>query len=332
MIVWRKRVAAKCENAWTERLAGFSERLAIMGLPGGKMIRIEVYALSRKEGAALVEQSGGGLRVLDERALMRQKTARRGPIRIREKLVVVDSGKQLALAARKFPGRKALAVPAAMAFGTGEHATTAACLRFLADLSGRHEAGKWDMLDLGTGSGILALAAKLLGARRVDAFDFDPDAVRVAEENARLNDIAGVDFMRKDVTAWTPRRKWDVVTANLFSEVLIRAASRIARAVTPGGWLVFSGVMRRQEKECVASLKAQGFIVEKTIRKGKWVTILAVKEKSPRRTQRARSSKPEFTKTPVPASSSLRSSRSLRFILPRCHPASAANIPEPYSP
>ena len=277
MIVWRKLVSAKREDTWTERLAGFRERLAIMGLPGRKSIRIEAYALSRKEAAALVGRFGGVLRVLNERMFTHQNTTRRHPIRIREKLVLVDSEKLRTGAAGKFPGRKTLAVPASMAFGTGEHATTAACLRFLADLSDRHEAGKWDMLDLGTGSGILALAAKLLGARRVDAFDFDPDAVRVAGDNAWLNGIAGVGFKRKDVTAWTPRRTWDVVAANLFSEVLIRAAQRMARAVKTGGWLIFSGVMRSQEKECVAALKKHGFAVKNTSRKGKWVTALAVK-------------------------------------------------------
>ncbi len=277
MIVWRKLTTAKWEDAWVERLTFLAERLAIMALPGGKSIRIEAYALSKKEGAALLKRFGGELRTLNERVFTHQKSTSRGPIRIREKLVVVDSEKQRGAMARKFPGRKTLVVPAAMAFGSGEHATTAACLRFLADLGEQHEAGKWDMLDLGTGSGILALAAKLLGARRVDAFDFDPHAVRVAKENARLNEIAGVDFKKADVTAWTPPRTWDVVAANLFSEVLIKAAPRIARATKAGGWLVFSGVMRHQEKECVAALKAQGFLVKKTTRKGKWVTTLALK-------------------------------------------------------
>ncbi len=280
MLIWRKLASAKREDAWTERLAGFSGRLAIIGLPAANSIRIEVYALSKKEGAALAGQFGGALRSLNERIFTHQKSARRGPIRIRGKLLVVDSRKEKAAAERKFTGRKALVIPAAMAFGTGEHATTSACLRFLADLSGRHEARKWDMLDLGTGSGILALAAKLLGAGRVDAFDFDPGAVRVAKENARSNGIAGVHFSSRDVTAWTPLRRWDVVTANLFSEVLIRAAARIARAVRPGGWLIFSGVMRHQEKECASVLKAHGFRAIKAIRKGKWVTTLALKERA----------------------------------------------------
>src|ERR1700677_866746 len=169
MIVWRKLTPANREDEWLERLIYFLDRLAFIGLPGGKTIRIEVYALSKNEGAALVKEFGGGLRALNERMFTHQKSTARGPIRIRERMAVVDSEKEGALVSRKFPDRKVLVVPAAMAFGSGEHATTAACLRLLVDLSGRHEAAKWDMLDLGTGSGILALAAKQLGARKVNA-------------------------------------------------------------------------------------------------------------------------------------------------------------------
>jgi len=277
MIVWRKLASAKWEDAWIERLAVVdASRMAIFSLPGGKAIRIEVYACSKKEAAGLVKQFGGQVRTLKDRVFTHQETVRK-PIRIREKLLVVASEKQRIAALQKYPSRKILLVPAAMAFGTGEHATTAACLRFLADLHDDHGADVWDMLDLGTGSGILALAAKMLGARKVSAFDFDPHAVRVAKENAAVNKIAGVVFKKADVTKWTPATKWDVVAANLFSEVLILSASRIARATKSGGWLIFSGVMRHQEKECVAALTAQGFRVKKTIRKGKWVTTLARK-------------------------------------------------------
>lgn len=278
MLTWRKLTSAKLEEAWTERLEFIAERVAMVGLPGGKSLRIEAYALSKKEGAALVEQFGGQLRSLNERIYTHQKKSTRGPIRVREKLLVADSETQRAGLKRKFPGRDVLVVPAANAFGTGEHATTASCLRLLSDLADECAHGKWDMLDLGTGSGILALAAKLLGARRVDAFDFDPIAVRVAGENGELNGIAGVHFKKVDVLSWKPPRTWDIVAANLYSEVLVAAAPAIARATKPGGRLIFSGVMRHQEKECVAAMKKAGFGILETVRKGKWVTTLAVKD------------------------------------------------------
>ena len=82
------------------------------------------------------------------------------------------------------PERPVLLIPAGMAFGTGDHATTATCLRFLADVADSLAGKPWEMLDLGTGSGILALAARVLGAKRVEAGDFDPDSVRTAKESA----------------------------------------------------------------------------------------------------------------------------------------------------
>jgi ribosomal protein L11 methyltransferase len=278
MLVWRKLTSAKWEDAWLERLCFLGPaRIAVFGLPGGKTIRIEAYALTKKESAALVKQFGGQLRTLKDRVFTHQEPASREPIRIRKKLLVIASEKQREAVARKFPKRKILVIPAAMAFGTGDHATTAACLRFLCDLAAEQTAVAWDMLDLGTGSGILGIAARLLGARNVTAFDFDPHAVRTAKENARLNKVTGMDIRKRDVTQWTPERTRDVVTANLFSEVLIRAASRIAAATKPCGWLIFSGVMRHQEKECVAALKTHGFREARTVRKGKWVTIRAAK-------------------------------------------------------
>ena len=278
MLVWRKLTSAKWEDAWLERLAFLGpQRIAVVGLPGARTLRIEAYALLKKEGVALVKQFGGQLRTIASRALVYQQPATREPIRIREKMLVVASEKQHASVARKFPGRKIVVVPAAMAFGTGEHATTASCLRCVCDLAAEKTFGAWDMLDLGTGTGILAIGAKLLGAREVTAFDFDPHAVRTAKENARLNNTPGIEIRRMDVTLWSPARTWDVVTANLFSEVLIRAAPRIARATETGGALIFSGVMRHQEKECVAALTAAGFRIVRVMRKGKWVTTLATK-------------------------------------------------------
>jgi ribosomal protein L11 methyltransferase len=278
MIAWRKLTSAKWEDAWLERLSFLGpQRIAIFGLPGGKTLRIEAYSLLKNEGAALVKQFGGQLCTIKDRIFTHQEPSTRQPVRIREKLVVVSSEKQRGAATRKFPGREILLMPAAMAFGTGDHATTSSCLRMLCDIATAKPENGWDMLDLGAGSGILAIAAKLLGARKVTAFDFDPHAVRTAKTNALMNGTPRVDIRKMDVTHWTPERTWDVIAANLFSEVLIKAAPRIARAATPGGTLIFSGVMRHQEQECVAALMAADFRMLRTVRKGKWVTTLAMK-------------------------------------------------------
>lgn len=250
-------------------------RLAVSVLRGGKTIRIEAYNLSTKEAAELVKQFGG--QAATSTWVAPQRTDLRKPIVIRKQLLVVSSDRERQLCARKYPDKKIVLVPAAMAFGTGEHATTAQCLRFLSDVSDGLRGEKWKLLDLGTGSGILAIAGRLLGADKVDAFDFDPHAVRTARENVDANEVNRVVVKRGDVTLWTPPQTWDVVTANLFSEVLIRAASAIAHATRLGGRLIFSGILREQEKECVRAFSAQGFRVEEVSRKGKWVTVLAKK-------------------------------------------------------
>src|SRR5213079_2251151 len=103
-----------------------------------------------------------------------------------------------------------LIIPAGVAFGTGEHATTAMSLRLLEKLTRRWKPG-WSIVDLGTGSGILALAGKRFGANRVIGIDNDPTAIATAKENARLNKIDNVDFRVTDVRRWKPPPKIDIV-------------------------------------------------------------------------------------------------------------------------
>ena len=274
MLVWRKLTSAKWEDAWMERLSFLDpERIAIFAGPGVKTIRIEAYDLASKQAAQLVQRFGGQTRELKNRNFVAETSAPRRPLRIRGKLVIVRSKSEKEKHASL--GKPALVIPAAMAFGTGDHATTAACLRMLCDVSETFARDGWEMLDLGTGSGILALAARALGARRADAWDFDPACIRTARENLALNNIKHVDLSRRDVLAWTPGRTWNVVTANLYSSVLVAAAPQISRAIAPGGALIFSGVLREQEQECVRAFSAENLHIERTVRRGKWVAALA---------------------------------------------------------
>ncbi len=162
-----------------------------------------------------------------------------------------------------------------MAFGTGEHATTAMCLRLLLEVSGHRSPGTWDLLDLGMGSGILALAGKQLDARSVLGLDNDPHAVRTARENARLNHLSTrtVQFKGADLPVWQPptRQTWAVVTANLFSELLIRLMPRvIAPAVMSGGDLILSGVLATQADEVIAAVRSAGLQLVTVKRRGRW--------------------------------------------------------------
>jgi ribosomal protein L11 methyltransferase len=273
MITWRKLTSAKWEDAWIERLQFVGPtRLAVVRLPSRKSLRIEAYALTRKEAEGLLAQFGGQIRIIKDKPVA--EPVPRKPLPIRDRLWVVDTP----ASARKLASpRPTLIIPAAMAFGTGDHATTASCLRLLCDLAAA-QPGAWDFLDLGTGSGILAIAARKLGARKVEGCDFDPHAVRTAKENVELNAAGPIPIRKTDVLAWTPKRTWDVVAANLFSQVLIQASEAIAKAVRPGGSLILSGILLIQEKEVIAAFKRLGFQFEAAIHKGKWVSLQARKK------------------------------------------------------
>jgi ribosomal protein L11 methyltransferase len=271
--IWSKLATARWEDAWVERLQCIDpQRLAIFMLPGSKRIRIEAYGLGAKEAAQLVKNFGGQTRRMKGMAaLMGGDKAK--PLLIRDRLVVVRSPKAAKAEARSHPGRPVLIIPAAMAFGTGDHATTATCLRMVCDFAATAP-GRWENLDLGTGTGILAFASRVLGAARCDAWDFDPACVRAVRENARINQIRGVVAARVDVTEWTPARQWDLVTANLYSDMLLKVSDRIASAVKPGGRLILSGMLAAQAEGTLAAFKAHGIQFQRVVKKGKWVTAL----------------------------------------------------------
>lgn len=277
MLVWRKLASAKWEDAWLERLAFLGPtRLCVVALPNQKSLRIEAFNLTKKEGADLVKHFGGKLYEVKDKPVLQPPPKK--PLAIRNALLVVDTPEAAKAARKEGETRPVIIIPAAMAFGTGEHATTASCLRLLADLAAKtFRNTPWDFNDLGTGSGILAIAAKKLGARKVEGCDFDPHAVRTAKENVALNNAAPLPIRKTDVLKWTPARTWNVVAANLFSQVLIEASPTITAAVADQGYLILSGILRQQEAEVVTAFEKCGFEFLKTIRKGKWVALLASK-------------------------------------------------------
>ena len=254
-----------------ERLASFSDRMAISSLPGAKTVRLEVFQL-RKADAEKLRRMFGGTVALQKKWSPTAPVKPRAPIVVRGKLAVITSERERAAVKRGVP---VLVIPAGMAFGTGEHATTATCLRLLADVAHELAGRRWELLDLGCGSGILALAARLLGARKCVGADFDPHAVRTAKENVRANAASGVAMKKLDVRAWTPERTWNVVAANLFSGLLIEVATKIAAATAPGGHFIFSGILRAQESEVLAAFRRVGFRIGRVVRKGKWIAGLA---------------------------------------------------------
>jgi ribosomal protein L11 methyltransferase len=169
----------------------------------------------------------------------------------------------------------ALVIEPAMAFGTGHHETTAGCLAALQD---EPTAGR-SVLDVGTGTGLLALAAKLLGAARVVGVDTDEIAVRTAAANARLN---GLDIEVWQGSVDTVPGSFDVVVANLDTATLVRLAGGLAATVAPEGRLVASGVGVSRSEEVRHALQAAGLRAE--VRAGReWAVVVARHRPSPDR-------------------------------------------------
>jgi ribosomal protein L11 methyltransferase len=144
-------------------------------------------------------------------------------------------------------GQALVVLDPGLSFGTGHHPTTRFCLEQLANF--RDAAHCQSCLDIGTGSGILAIAAAKLGFRPVVAVDFDPEAVRIAQANARTNRIGKrIRFACEDLNRWPlpAKREYDLVCANLIFDLLVAQADRIVKRLKPGGVLVLAGILRSQ--------------------------------------------------------------------------------------
>lgn len=179
-------------------------------------------------------------------------------------------------------GRAVVTLDPGLAFGTGRHETTRACLEYIDELSG--EGGS--MLDMGCGSGILSIAAALLGYSPAEGFDVDEEAVRVARENAALNN-AKASYTRFALGAGgagaapaQPRRRYDLVVANILGPLLIRFAAEIAPYARRR--LVISGILAELYPEVLAAYEARGFREVSSRTLGEWKTgLLERKEPLP---------------------------------------------------
>lgn len=274
--IWRKSASA----SW---LAQHSARLdektggsyAVIERPGARRIRVEAFCATKAAARDLTESFGGSIDALSSGWQARYfSAARPKPIRVGARLLVASDPSDVP---NDTGPARTLIIPASAAFGTGEHATTAMSLRMLHRVT-RRLAPDWRMLDAGTGSGILALAGRCFGAAEVIAVENDPLAISVAKENARVNGIRGVTFITADVN----RRlagKFDVITANLFSELLISMLPKWRARLAVDGRLILSGVMRNQEPDLRLALRQNGFEALEIRRRGKWIAMLAAGQK-----------------------------------------------------
>jgi ribosomal protein L11 methyltransferase len=172
-------------------------------------------------------------------------------------------------------GRITLTLDAGLAFGSGEHGSTRGCLRALERIAHRRPRR---VLDMGTGSGILAMAAVRLLHRRVLAVDIEPWSVRVTRRNATLNRIAPMlRCWRAD--GWHDRTVWaggpyDLVLANILARPLCLMARSLAARLAPGGTAILSGLLAGQARQVLAAHRRRGMRLEATIAEGPWTTLV----------------------------------------------------------
>lgn len=276
LYVWSKLSAARWEDAWMERFYAMPKvSPVITSLPGGKTVRVEVYCEREADAHKIAREFGGKVRTLKQENWAAPASALLKPVRVRNQLIITHDEEAHLAEKAAHPDRGVLLIPGEMAFGTGDHATTATCLRVLADEAVRLRGQPWSVMDLGCGTGILALAAARLGAQSVAGFDYDPAAVRISKKNAVLNGVKGVRFTREDMLTWQPAARYDVVLANIFYDVLTLSFATIAAAAKPGGLVIVSGILHTQADGCLAAGTAAGLVFDIPLRRGKWVTATA---------------------------------------------------------
>lgn len=182
-------------------------------------------------------------RVFGKRVLVRPSWSRRRP-KAGEIELVLDPG---------------------LSFGTGQHATTAFCLEQIVREHEAHPDSPQALLDAGTGSGILAIAAAKLGYAPVEAFDYDAEAVRIAGENAAANGVSErLQISHRDVSRLSlrPRRRFAVVAANLLADLLREQRDRLIAQVAPGGLLILAGILERQFEDVRQAYELAGWSLE----------------------------------------------------------------------
>ena len=158
-----------------------------------------------------------------------------------------------------------------MAFGSGTHETTGMCLSLLEEIIHGGE----DVIDVGTGSGILAIGASLLGAGRVLAIDIDPDAVKVARENVTHNHVENTVSVQQGNLLDRVSDVCDICVANIISDVIISFAAPLMEHIRPGGLFVCSGIVSLRSDEVAAALIAAGYEILRKVTRGEWTAFLS---------------------------------------------------------
>lgn len=187
------------------------------------------------------------------------------PVKIGKKLIVVPCWEEYTPS----DGEIRVTLDPGMAFGTGTHETTRLCMQLLEE----SVTNGCEVLDIGTGSGILAITALLLSAKAATGVDIDELAVKIAAENAELNGVGDRLTLHCGDLTEKVTGKYDIVCANIVADVIIRLSGIVKGFMKQGGILLVSGIIEERADEVTDALKAEGFTVVKQLSENGWVSI-----------------------------------------------------------
>ncbi len=192
------------------------------------------------------------------------------PIRIGNNIVIKPSWESYRTGERDV----VVEIDPGMAFGTGTHETTALCIQLLEQYitSGAR------VLDIGCGSGILAIVAARLGAARVEAYDIQKVAVKVARENVKLNGLEQIVSVQQGDLLSRVEGRADLICANIIADVIIRMAPEVSRHLKPEGIFIASGIIRDRKQEVMDALDKEGLDIIQEFVKNEWVALVAKAE------------------------------------------------------
>ena len=169
------------------------------------------------------------------------------------------------------PGDRVIEIDPGMAFGSGTHETTGMCLSVLEE----NIRGGEEIIDVGTGSGILAIGAALLGAGHVLAVDIDPDAVKVAAENVANNHVQDIVTVQQGNLLEKVDAVCDICVANIISDIIISFAAPLMSHIRPGGLFICSGIVSMRADEVAQALLDAGYEILQKYTRGEWTAFLS---------------------------------------------------------
>lgn len=193
------------------------------------------------------------------------------PTKITDRIVVKPSWEEY----EKKDGQLVLEIDPGMAFGTGTHETTSLCMKLMEKYLGEDSASM-SVLDIGCGSGILSIAAALLGSRRVLGIEINEDAVNVARENTALNgQQENVSIVQGDLTEGIDF-KADIVVANLMADLVMKLAGSVKDCMSKNGVFISSGILVEKKDKVCEAISAAGFEIKEIAEDGEWCAVAAV--------------------------------------------------------